>query len=146
LGAHILSPRLGYQHHGIYIGQSRVVQYAGLSGGLIHGPVEEVSLSQFAGGRRISTRSSERRSFDREEVVRRARSRLGEDRYRVLRNNCEHFAEWCLYGEARSYQIERLLALLWLPGLARKLGRCIEASTALRGIHARLGAYEASVR
>jgi Lecithin retinol acyltransferase len=27
------------------------------------------------------------------EVMRRARSRLGEDRYRLLSNNCEHFCE-----------------------------------------------------
>jgi hypothetical protein len=44
-------------------------------------------------------------------VARRARSRLGEDRYRIFSNNCEHFSEWCLQGVSRSYQVERLLAL-----------------------------------
>jgi hypothetical protein len=43
--------------------------------------------------------------------MRRARSRLGENRYRLLRNNCEHFCEWCLQDEHRSYQVERLLSL-----------------------------------
>ena len=43
--------------------------------------------------------------------MRRARSRLGEDRYRLLTNNCEHFCEWCLRDEHRSYQVESLLAL-----------------------------------
>jgi len=53
--------------------------------------------------------------FSAKEVVRRARSRLGEDRYRLLTNNCEHFCEWCLHGQDRSYQVET-----WLPGfLAR---------------------------
>ena len=42
----------------------------------------------------------------------RARSRVGEDCYRLLTNNCEHFCEWCLRGEPRSYQIERVF---WLP-------------------------------
>jgi hypothetical protein len=36
---------------------------------------------------------------------------LGEDRYRILSNNCEHFCEWCLRDERRSYQVESLLAL-----------------------------------
>ena len=121
LGAHIVSPRRGYLHHGIYIGRGRVVHYAGLSSGLVRGPVQAVSLSLFAGGRRISTRWSKRRSYDATEVVRRACSRLGENRYAVLSNNCEHFCEWCLYGEARSYQIERLLAWLWPPAVARDL-------------------------
>jgi hypothetical protein len=37
---------------------------------------------------------------------------VGEDRYRVLTNNCEHFCEWCLRGEARSYQVDRWFS--WL--------------------------------
>jgi hypothetical protein len=32
---------------------------------------------------------------------RRARMRVGENRYQLLRNNCEHFCEWCLRGEPR---------------------------------------------
>jgi hypothetical protein len=42
-------------------------------------------------------------------VIRRARSRLGENRYRLLRNNCEHFCEWCVHGISRSLQVERVL-------------------------------------
>jgi hypothetical protein len=119
-GAHIVSPRRGYLHHGIYIGRGRVVHYAGLFGGLVRGPVQVVSLAQFAGGRAVSTRCSKRRSYDASEVVRRACSRLGENRYAVLSNNCEHFCEWCVYGEARSYQVERLLAWLRPATLARE--------------------------
>jgi hypothetical protein len=40
------------------------------------------------------------------EAVRRAYSRLGEDRYRLISNNCEHFCMWCVYGESRSDQID----------------------------------------
>jgi len=42
-----------------------------------------------------------------EEIVRRARSRIGEDDYRLLTNNCEHFCNWCLHGVSRSAQVER---------------------------------------
>jgi hypothetical protein len=125
IGAHMVTRRWGYTHHGIYVGRGRVVQYGGLSLGLRRGPVEEVTLSQFSSGRTTWIRSSESQAVNRDEVVRRALSRLGENRYHVLRNNCEHFCEWCVSGEHRSYQVERLIAhtLFW---------RHIELSRSLR--------------
>ena len=42
--------------------------------------------------------------------MQRARSRLGEKRYRLFSNNCEHFAEWCLHDVGRSFQAETALA------------------------------------
>jgi hypothetical protein len=110
LGAHMVTPRRGYTHHGIYVGLGRVVQYGGLSRGLGRGPVEEVSLSQFAQGRPIWLRLEELRWPNRDEVARRARLRLGENRYNLLTNNCEHFCEWCVRGEHRSYQVDELIA------------------------------------
>jgi hypothetical protein len=98
-------------HHGIYVGNGKVVHYAGLARGQFRGRIEEVSLAQFAYGRSVWTRSSDLPAFDPQEVIRRARARVGENRYRILRNNCEHFCEWCLRGESRSYQVERVLAL-----------------------------------
>ncbi|MGG1947245.1 lecithin retinol acyltransferase family protein [Trinickia sp. NRRL B-1857] len=47
-------------------------------------------------------------------VVARAQSRLGEDRYRILTNNCEHFCTWCVQGFARSEQVRRCLTHPWL--------------------------------
>jgi hypothetical protein len=109
-GAHITSPRRGYLHHGIYVGNGRVVHYAGLAHCFFRGPVEEVSLAQFAGGRSVWTRWRRQPAFDSAEIIRRARSRVGEDRYQILHNNCEHFCEWCIQGESRSYQVEILLS------------------------------------
>src|ERR1700722_268963 len=110
LGAHIVTPRRAYTHHGIYVGLGRVVQCGGLSRGLGRGPVEEVSLSQFAQGRPIWLRLEDSPWPNRDEVVRRARSRLGENRYNLLTNNCEHFCEWCVRGEPRSLQVDGLFA------------------------------------
>lgn len=110
LGAHMVTPRCGYTHHGIYVGGGRVVQYGGLSWGLRRGPVEEVPLAQFCRGRPIWVRFVHSHWFDQHEVVRRARLRLGEDRYSVLTNNCEHFCEWCSRGEHRSYQVDEHIA------------------------------------
>lgn len=108
-GTHIISPRCGYLHHGIYVGEGRVVHYAGLAYGFHHGPVEEVSLEKFTRGRGVWARWRPP-AFDRAEIIRRARSRVGEAQYRILDNNCEHFCEWCVHGESRSYQVERLLS------------------------------------
>jgi pyruvate-formate lyase-activating enzyme len=48
-------------------------------------------------------------SLQGEAIVRRARSRLGERRYAIFSNNCEHFCSWCQVGESRSKQVDRLL-------------------------------------
>lgn len=42
------------------------------------------------------------------DVVRRALSRVGKDSYHLLRNNCEHFCNWCVHGTPRSAQVELL--------------------------------------
>jgi hypothetical protein len=105
LASHLITPRRFYTHHGIYVGSGRVIHYAGLARGLRRGPVESVSLQEFAQGRGIGVRPALLR-FARSEVVERARSRLGERSYRILTNNCEHFCAWALRGENRSTQVE----------------------------------------
>jgi NC domain. len=108
-GSHLVTARAGYTHHGIYVGNGMVVQYSGLTSGARGGSVEEIPLQRFARGRPFWISSGRRPSFDAPEIVRRARSRVGEHRYDLLTNNCEHFCEWCLHGQQRSYQVERLL-------------------------------------
>jgi hypothetical protein len=110
LASHLVTPRRGYLHHGIYVGARNVVHYSGLTHGFRRGPVEEVPFALFARGQRVWVRSDVLSDFDVREVIGRARSRVGEDRYRLLTNNCEHFCEWCLHGAARSLQVEAWLA------------------------------------
>ena len=115
--SHLVTPRTLYSHHGIYVGSGRVIHYAGLAHGFRRGPVEEVSLEHFANGHRIWVRHEAPR-FNRNEIVERARSRLGECSYRILTNNCEHFCAWALRGESRSTQVERIRATpraVWWP-------------------------------
>jgi Lecithin retinol acyltransferase len=107
LGAHLTTLRRGYTHHGIYVGYGRVVHYSGLSGFWQCGPVEEVSLSRFAVGCPVQVVNQERASYSPQDIVRRARSRIGENDYRLLTNNCEHFCNWCVCGVSRSAQAER---------------------------------------
>ena len=111
LGAHLVTPRRGFAHHGIYVGRGNVVHYNSTARGFCRLPVAEVSLASFARGRAIWVRAHREPRFESTEVTRRARSRLGEHCYRILSNNCEHLCEWCLRDEHRSYQVESLLAL-----------------------------------
>jgi hypothetical protein len=133
IGAHIVTRRHGYTHHGIYAGVGRVVHYPGFSRGLRRGPVEEISLPRFAAGYPVSVVYGMPPKFEGREVARRARSRIGENNYRILTNNCEHFCEWCLRGQHRSYQID---AWLTLPSRAFHVTRrWIDALLSLAGRH-----------
>ncbi len=123
VGAHLVTPRRGYTHHGIYAGNGMVVHYAGFSRALRRGPVQRVPLQDFAAGRMVWIEPATLRACSGDEAARRACSRLGEDCYRLLTNNCEHFCDWCLYGEARSAQVDRLLA--WPRAAARALQRVV---------------------
>jgi hypothetical protein len=107
LGAHLATCRRGYTHHGIYVGQGRVVHYSGFSGVWQCGPVEEVSLPRFAAAHPVRIVDHEVSPYSPQEIVRRARSRIGENDYRLLTNNCEHFCNWCLCGVSRSAQVDR---------------------------------------
>ena len=42
------------------------------------------------------------RSLDRDLVLSRAQSRIGEEKYNLLTNNCEHFAMWCITGRSEA--------------------------------------------
>ena len=110
LGAHLVAPRRGYFHHGIYVGRGEVVHYSGLSDSLRRGPIARVTLSQFASGRAVTIANDVCAAYTSIEIAARALSRLGEDNYHLLSNNCEHFCAWCVHGVARSPQVERLLA------------------------------------
>jgi hypothetical protein len=143
VGAHLITPRLGYVHHGIYAGEDRVLHYSGLSSSLEPGPVEEVSLSEFIADKPIGIACRSWQPYDGHEVVRRARSRLGEDRYDLFQNNCEHFVEWSLRDQHQSLQVEYWqrragVAFLVVERLARGLQRLIarQPSQVYRGVGA----------
>jgi len=109
-GAHLVTPWLGFAHHGLYAGEGRVVHYGALMYDILRKPVEEVTLAQFAGGRAVFVVEHGETCIPAPEAIRRARSRLGEKRYRLFTNNCEHFVEWCLHDVHRSFQAETAMA------------------------------------
>jgi hypothetical protein len=127
VGCQLVTPRPGYTHHGIYAGSGMVVHYSGLSNSLCRGPIQLVSLESFAGGHDVWIEPTPRARYAGWHAVARALSRLGEDQYRLVTNNCEHFCAWCLDGEARSPQVERLVA--WPRAAAYALRRIVVDGT-----------------
>jgi hypothetical protein len=108
-GDHVRAGRGVYSHHGIDLGDGRVVHYSGLADGLRSGPVALTSMERFAAGRPVDV-VEHRRRLDPNEAVERALSRIGEDRYNLLWRNCEHFATWAVTGRSRSRQVRRAAA------------------------------------
>jgi len=106
-GTELIVARVAYRHHGIYVGRGRVIHYAGWIR-YWRGLVEEISVAEFAGRRRIDVGRAPSEPRHGAEIVHRARSRLGERAYNLFRNNCEHFCNWCQFGTSTSAQIEIL--------------------------------------
>ena len=89
-GDHIAVDRELYSHHAIYDGQGGVVEYDDFI-------VKTASLKDFAQGARIY-RIEETAAYEPDEIMERAYSRMGEQDYDLLFNNCENFATWCRCG------------------------------------------------
>lgn len=113
LGDHLVSPRGAYSHHGIYVGGGRVVHYLGLSDGLSKEWIGESSLDEFACENDVYVAKHSFRIHDGDESVRRAFSRLYEDEYNIVFNNCEHFVNWCIFGIGVSHQVNMVAGHLY---------------------------------
>ncbi len=109
LGAHLITPGSASRTTASTWAQGQVIHYGALVYDIIRKPVEAVTLEQFAGGRPVFIVQHDELPYGVTEIIERARSRLGEHRYRLLTNNCEHFVEWCLYDVHRSFQVDRAL-------------------------------------
>lgn len=111
LGDHLVTQRFGYEHHGLYIGHGDVIHYANHQPESLPAQIEVCSLSTFSQGYPIRVAPHPHRCITPEESVNRAMSRLGEQEYSLLFNNCEHFVMWCIEDEHTSPQITELADL-----------------------------------
>ncbi len=97
-----------YTHHGLGIGENKVIHYSGLANDLTTpGVIEELSLDEFAQGNEVHIKPHLEREYQADEAIIRAYLRLGEEQYHILHNNCEHFVEWCISGRHQSRQSQR---------------------------------------
>ena len=88
--SHLKVERVGYSHHAIYLGDNQVIHYQ-------EGRVKIDSLRDFEkGGKTLIVPSVA--IYDSNQIINRAYSRLGENSYNLIFNNCEHFALWCRNG------------------------------------------------
>lgn len=121
IGAHLVSPRRGFTHHGLYIGKGKVIHYSGMArsvgvrelGKLPHliryGSVVKTSLKFFCDGHGFKVVKHPHARFQGEAAVERARKRLCERSYYLYGNNCEHFVNWCIEDEFKSPFITRMV-------------------------------------
>lgn len=106
LGDHLWVQRVGFTHHGIYVGgRKAVIHYSGEVFNPSNASICRVTLDEFAKGAEVEV-VRYCRCFPARETIERAESRLGEKLYSVTGNNCEHFARWCKTGEHASEQVK----------------------------------------
>ncbi|MFM9995321.1 MAG: lecithin retinol acyltransferase family protein [Phycisphaerales bacterium] len=116
-GLHVRVWRGLYWHHAITI----CVDASGIAwlieAGTPFGPgtIRWVTLAEFAGGATVCV-VEHNWAFPPHVIVQQAMSRLDENRYNLMTNNCEHFATWCVTGVAESRQAQ-LLGLVSTIGL-----------------------------
>lgn len=109
VGDHLVTPRTGYSHHGLYIGNQEVIHYEGKFGS-DSGRITKVTLAEFCEGASCHVRDYSLRVYGRKESIERACKRLGEQDYNVILNNCEQFVAWCIMGIGYSEQINTVVS------------------------------------
>ena len=108
-----------YYHYGIYESDAVVYQFAAPTGVEIsaeNAVVHTVSLLEFLKGDELEVREYDLEELKKKrspsEIIDYAKSHLGEKGYDLIRNNCEHFANRCTFGESVSTQIEDVFKLI----------------------------------
>ncbi|MFA6835519.1 MAG: lecithin retinol acyltransferase family protein [Fibrobacteraceae bacterium] len=128
IGAHLESPRTGFNHHGLYIGGGKVIHYSGMARtlstddilklpGLIrYGCIVKTSMKRFCDGHGFRVVEHPHAKFSGEAAVARAKKRLYERSYYLYGNNCEHFVNWCLDDTFKSPTVTKILVGFALVG------------------------------
>ena len=106
-GAHLVSDRGLYTHHGLYLRNKQVIHYSGLADGMESGPIEIVTLEEFHNGNGFTIQEHPNAKYSADKTIKRAKSRLGENNYSVSGNNCEHFVTWAIEGNHESKQVDK---------------------------------------
>jgi len=96
-------------HCGIYESDDSVIHFAPINGSKTKedAVIHRSTLTEFVKNYPVVViEFSPEKCLPPEESIRRAYSRLGENTYNLVLNNCEHFAIWCKIGEHRSLQVD----------------------------------------
>ncbi len=122
--------KLGYYHYGIYIGHNKVIHYSAPEDDSIFDnrniEIRKGDLKEnFLRGDTLEVNIPYSSFYYRFIVCKRAKKLLGVHKFRdqdydLLKNNCEHFANYCYFGEAVSAQSD--YASQGLMGVFSSLG------------------------
>ena len=122
--------KLGYYHYGIYIGHNKVIHYSAPEDDSIFDnrniEIRKGDLQEnFLRGDTLEVNIPYSSFYYRFIVCKRAKKLLGVHKFRdvdydLLKNNCEHFANYCYFGEAVSAQSD--YASQGLMGVFSSLG------------------------
>ncbi|AFZ03464.1 lecithin retinol acyltransferase family protein [Calothrix sp. PCC 6303] len=93
-----------FTHHGIYIGDNRVIHYW-------DGKIRRGKIYKDKWLRRSIKIQEYEKCYCSERVVKRAKKRLGERKYNLILNNCEHFTYWCKTGKHKSRQVKDMIKI-----------------------------------
>lgn len=115
-GAQLRVKRSFYYHHGIFTGESVIHFGEGNSDTDLNSPfdnkVAECSLEEFLKGGvpevRVYSRKEKKLLLPADEIVKRAKEKLGAEGYNFYSNNCEHFSNYCAFGVAYSKQSAKI--------------------------------------
>ena len=112
-GDHIRVKSNQLYHHGIYLGDEEVIQFGGPFDMFQDAKsivVEKVKIEEFLNGGFLEVKEFDRKEKKikrtPEEIIDIALSMIGIGGYDLLRNNCEHFVNYCIFGEKKSSQID----------------------------------------
>jgi hypothetical protein len=111
-----------YQHHGIDCGNRSVIHYSKAGD---TATITRTSYELFSWGSQVRPIYHDI-CYVADVVIGRAESRLGEQRYDLFFNNCEHFATWCKTGRSESAQLTSFGLrpdLIDLPGFRHLVAR-----------------------
>lgn len=103
-------------HYGIYVNDDEIIQFGPPPVSLRRNDADiEVcvtDIENFLCGKFLEVaeldRKEKKHARKPEEVIRIARSRIGEKGYNILHNNCEHFVNECVFGEKQCSMVDRL--------------------------------------
>ena len=119
-GDHICVSRGLYSHHGIYASDDCIIHFASNELGHETDPnyasICITDIQNFCRDGKLLVREftdlelKEKRMP--QDVVNYAFTKLGEKGYDLLHNNCEHFANECLFGKRVSSQVDNIKDLL----------------------------------
>ncbi len=121
VGNHLIVNHFGYSHHGIYAGKGRVIHYSGFAHLFKKHPIEITSIQQFARNKKITIRNYDLPKYKGRIVVRRMRTRMHENNYHLIINNCEHLCSWAITGVESSPQVIKMMSRLTTIGYISSL-------------------------